>query len=259
MQLKLITRRLWPLALLTSLPFIAAAGALEEAIDTQVNTDQAAQQSQQRIDELADGTTDMVAEYREVLQQTQSLKAYNDQLETLVSSQRSELTSIAEQLKNIETTQRDIVPLMTQMIDVLEQFVALDLPFLQEERTNRIVALKTMMGRADVSLSEKYRRIMEAYQVETEYGRTIEAYQAELPTNGDKRTVDFLRIGRTSLYYLTLDGREAGIWDAASQSWQTLPDSYLQAVADGLKVARKQLPPDLLVLPVQTAAAGGGQ
>jgi hypothetical protein len=259
MQLKLITRRLWPLALLTSLPFIAAAGALEEAIDTQVNTDQAAQQSQQRIDELADGTTDMVAEYREVLQQTQSLKAYNDQLETLVSSQRSELTSIAEQLKNIETTQRDIVPLMTQMIDVLEQFVALDLPFLQEERTNRIVALKTMMGRADVSLSEKYRRIMEAYQVETEYGRTIEAYQAELPSNGDKRTVDFLRIGRTSLYYLTLDGREAGIWDAASQSWQTLPDSYLQAVADGLKVARKQLPPDLLVLPVQTAAAGGGQ
>lgn len=259
MQLKLITRRLWPLALLTSLPFIAVAGALEEAIDTQVNTDQAAQQSQQRIDELADGTTDMVAEYREVLQQTQSLKAYNDQLETLVSSQRSELTSIAEQLKNIETTQRDIVPLMTQMIDVLEQFVALDLPFLQEERTNRIVALKTMMGRADVSLSEKYRRIMEAYQVETEYGRTIEAYQAELPSNGDKRTVDFLRIGRTSLYYLTLDGREAGIWDAASQSWQTLPDSYLQAVADGLKVARKQLPPDLLVLPVQTAAAGGEQ
>jgi hypothetical protein len=259
MQLKLITRRLWPLALLTSLPFIAAAGALEEAIDTQVNTDQAAQQSQQRIDELADGTTDMVAEYREVLQQTQSLKAYNDQLQTLVNSQRSELTSIAEQLKNIETTQRDIVPLMTQMIDVLEQFVALDLPFLQEERTNRIVALKTMMGRADVSLSEKYRRIMEAYQVETEYGRTIEAYQAELPSNGDKRTVDFLRIGRTSLYYLTLDGREAGIWDAANQSWQTLPDSYLQAVADGLKVARKQLPPDLLVLPVQTAEAGGEQ
>lgn len=259
MQLKLITRRLCPVALLTALPLLATAGALEEAIDTQVNTDQAAQQSQQRIDNLADGTTDMVAEYREVLQQTQSLKAYNDQLETLVSSQRTELTSIAQQLKNIETTQRDIVPLMTQMITVLEQFVTLDLPFLQEERSNRIVALKTMMGRADVSLSEKYRRIMEAYQVETEYGRTIEAYQAGLPTNGDKRTVDFLRIGRTSLYYLTLDGREAGVWDADSQTWQTLPDSHLQAIADGLKVARKQLPPDLLVLPVKTAAAGGEQ
>jgi hypothetical protein len=116
-----------------------------------------------------------------------------------------------------------------------------------------------MMGRADVSLSEKYRRIMEAYQVETEYGRTIEAYQAGLPSDGDNRTVDFLRIGRTSLYYLTLDGREAGVWDSNHQSWQSLPDSYLQAVADGLKVARKQLPPDLLVLPVKTASAGGEQ
>ena len=259
MQLKLITRRIWPLALLTALPLVAVAGALEEAIDTQVNTDQAAQQSQQRIDSLADGTIDMVADYRDVLQQTQSLKAYNDQLETLVSSQRTELTAIAQQLKNIETTQRDIVPLMTQMITVLEQFVALDIPFLQEERTNRIVALKTMMGRADVSLSEKYRRIMEAYQVETEYGRTIEAYQAGLPSDGDNRTVDFLRIGRTSLYYLTLDGREAGVWDNNNQSWQPLPGSYLQAVADGLKVARKQLPPDLLVLPVKTASAAGGE
>lgn len=259
MQLKLITKRMWPIALLTALPLVAVAGALDEAIDTQVNTDKAAQQSQQRIDNLADETTDMVTEYRDVLQQTQSLKAYNDQLETLVSSQRSELTSIAQQLKNIETTQRDIVPLMTRMIDVLEQFVTLDVPFLQEERNNRIVALKTMMGRADVSLSEKYRRIMEAYQVETEYGRTIEAYQAGLPANGDKRTVDFLRIGRVSLYYLTLDGMEAGVWDADSQAWQTLPNRYLQAVADGLKVARKQLPPDLLVLPVKTAAAGGEQ
>lgn len=257
MQLKQTKKPTWPLALLAALPLVAGAGALDEAIDTQVNTDKAAQQSQQRIDNLADETTDMVAEYRDVLQQTQSLKAYNDQLQSLVSSQHDELNSIQQQLKNIETTQRDIVPLMTRMIDVLEQFVALDIPFLQEERHNRIVALKTMMGRADVTLSEKYRRIMEAYQVETEYGRTIEAYQADLPKDDDNRTVDFLRIGRTSLYYLTLDGTETGSWDVENQQWQPLPDKYLQAVADGLKVARKQLPPDLLVLPIKTA--GGEQ
>lgn len=257
MQPKQMIRRGWPLALLTALPLMAAAGALDEAIDTQVDTDIAAQESQEKIDDLADETTGMLTEYRDVLRQTQSLRAYNDQLEKLVYSQRSEVESIDLQLKNIETTQRDIVPLMTKMIEVLEQFVALDIPFLQEERNNRIVSLKTMMGRADVSLAEKYRRIMEAYQVETEYGRTIEAYQAALPQDGDKRTVDFLRIGRVSLYYLTLDGMEAGVWDADSQQWQTLSDDYLRAVADGLKVARKQLPPDLLVLPVKTS--GGEQ
>lgn len=253
MQSKQMIKRSWPVACLIALPLMAAAGALDEAIDTQVDTDIAAQESQEKIDNLADETTDMVAEYRDVLRQTQSLQAYNDQLEKLVDSQRSELESIGLQLRNIETTQRDIVPLMTKMIEVLEQFVALDIPFLQEERNNRIVALKTMMGRADVTLSEKYRRIMEAYQVETEYGRTIEAYQAELSGDGDSRTVDFLRIGRVSLYYLTLNGMEAGVWDAATQQWQPLSDDYLQPIADGLKVARKQLPPDLLVLPLKTS------
>ncbi len=257
MQLKQTIRRGWPLALMIALPLTAGAGALDEAIDTQVDTDIAAQESQEKIDNLADETTDMLAEYRDILRQTQSLKAYNDQLNQLVNSQRQELESIGLQLQNIETTQRDIVPLMTKMIEVLEQFVALDIPFLQQERNDRIVALKTMMGRADVSLSEKYRRIMEAYQVETEYGRTIEAYQADLDSNEDSRTVDFLRIGRVGLYYLTLDGREAGVWDTESGQWQTLPDSYLQPVSDGLKVARKQLPPDLMVLPLK--AKGGEQ
>lgn len=235
----------------------SAADKLEQAIDTQVNTDIAAKKSQQTIDTLDNQTHDMLSEYREVLRQTRSLKAYNDQLDNLVVSQQKELESIQLQLKNIETTQHDIVPLMLKMIEVLDQFVSLDIPFLPEERQNRIIALKTMMGRADVSLAEKYRRIMEAYQVETEYGRTIEAYQGKLDIEGDARTVDFLRIGRVSLYYLTLDGLETGIWDVASQQWQQLDDSYLQTVVDGLKVARKQLPPDLLVLPVKTS--GGEQ
>jgi hypothetical protein len=257
MQLKQIRKQGWYLALLLALPLVVNAGPLEEAIDNQVDTDTAAQKSQENIDRLADEASEMLTEYREVTRQTQSLRAYNDQLENLVGSQKTELESIGRQLRNIETTQRDIVPLMLKMIEVLEQFVALDIPFLQEERGNRIVALKTMMGRADVSLAEKYRRIMEAYQVETEYGRTIEAYQADLGDEQQGRTVDFLRIGRVSLYYLTLDGKEAGVWDSEMHQWQVLSDDYLQAIADGLKVARKQLPPDLLVLPVKTV--GGEQ
>jgi hypothetical protein len=103
-----------------------------------------------------------------------------------------------------------------------------------------------------VSLSEKYRRILEAYQVETEYGRTIEAYQAALINGDSGRTVDFLRIGRVGLYYLSLDGREAGMWDNKTKQWHVLPTDQNQAVSQGLKVALKQLPPNLLVLPMQT-------
>jgi len=228
------------------------AGSLDHAVDTQVNTDIAAQKSQHQVDLLADETTQMLAEYREVLSQTGSLRAYNDQLDTLVASQKKELDSIDQQLNNIETTQRDIVPLMIKMIEVMTQFVELDIPFLPEERQNRVVELQTLMSRADVSLAEKYRRILEAYQVETEYGRTIEAYQDELTISDATRTVDFLRIGRVSLYYLTLDGLEAGIWDTKTGQWQQLSKDYLQPISQGLKVALKQLPPDLLVLPIHT-------
>lgn len=239
--------------LLTAIPVtITNAGSLEHAIDSQVKSDIAAQQSQQQVDGLADETVQMLAEYREILRQTDSLRAYNDQLDKLVVSQQKELDSIELQLRNIETTRRDIVPLMVKMIAVMSDFVALDIPFLADERQTRLVELQTLMERADVTLAEKYRRILEAYQVETEYGRTIEAYQGELTVDSNTRTVDFLRIGRVSLYYLTLDGLEVGMWDQKASQWQQLDNQYLRAVSQGLKVARKELPPDLLILPVRT-------
>lgn len=238
--------------LLLSMPTLINAGSLEHAIETQVNTDLAAQQSQKQIDGLADERSQMLAEYREVVRQTDSLRAYNDQLDKLVVSQQAELDSINLQLRNIETTQQDIVPLMLKMIEVMATFVELDIPFLPEERAERVVQLQTLMSRADVTLAEKYRRILEAYQVETEYGRTIEAYQGDVTINETSRTVDFLRIGRVSLYYLTLDGLQAGIWDQQSRQWQVLTDEYRQPIEQGLKVALKQLPPDLLVLPIKT-------
>jgi hypothetical protein len=243
----------WFIALMMlALPVVVNANALEQAISTQVDADLAAQKSQQQVESLSDETQAMLYEYRDVLRQTESLKAYNDQLEKLVQSQNKELTSIDLQLRNIETTQRDIVPLMLKMIDVMAQFVELDLPFLPEERQTRIAQLQTLMERADVTISEKYRRILEAYQVETEYGRTIEAYQGELSGEEKTRTVDFLRIGRVSLYYLSLDGREVGMWNNKTHEWMVLDSAYRQSVEQAIKVARKQLPPDLLTLPVNT-------
>ena len=228
------------------------AGTFNDAVDAQVEIEQAAKRSQQKIDNLYDETASMVAEYRTTLQQTASLKAYNDQLDKLVASQQDELGSMTSQLDNIQTTQRDIVPLMLKMIDVLAQFVELDTPFLPDERQSRVVALQALMDRADVSVAEKYRRILEAYLVETEYGRTIESYKGELGEAAEARTVDFLRIGRVSLYYVTLDGVETGYWDQEAKQWHRLDDSYRESLAQAIKVAKKQLPPDLLVLPVTT-------
>ena len=73
---------------------------------------------------------------------------------------------------------------MLEMIDTLGQIVEADIPFRIHERRARVVRLRDMMDQAEVTASEKYRRVMEAYQGELEFGRTTEAYSDTLPTTG---------------------------------------------------------------------------
>jgi chromosome segregation ATPase len=227
------------------------AAPLESAIDTQAETERTAAKSQRKVDALSEETAELLAEYRQVTVQLDSLRTYNRQLEKLLRSQKEEFASLQRQLEGIDVTQREIVPLMLRMVEALKQFVALDLPFLPEERQARIEQLKALMDRADVSLAEKYRRLIEAYQIEVEYGRTIEAYRGKLETKEKPRTVDFLRIGRTALFFHSLDGKTCGHWDVEKQRWVSLPDRYRAAITKGLRIAHKQSPPDLLILPLR--------
>ena len=65
--------------------------------------------------------------------------------------------------------------------------------------------------------------------------------------------VDFLRVGRVLLAYQTQDRARTGFWNKQSRQWEPLPDSYRNAVTQGLRIARKQAAPDLLRLPVPAA------
>lgn len=223
---------------------------VKTTINEQSATENSSRAAQQKINELDDKTRDAVSEYRSALQEIDSLKRYNEQLDLQVQSQQEEMVSIQQQIVQIERTSREITPLLVKMVETLANFVTLDVPFLPDERKTRVAQLKEMLTRADVTLSEKYRRTMEAWQVEVEYGRTIEAYQGKI---GEK-TVDFLRLGRIALLYQGLDGDETGYWDATKKDWVEDSD-YRHYVKDGLKVARKQGAPDLLIGPVPAPKA----
>jgi hypothetical protein len=229
-----------------------APDKVQSVVGEQKGIDQAAAQSQQRINQLDDEAQRMVGQYRQVVAETESIKAYNQQLALQVKSQVEEMDSMTKQLAEIERTSREVLPMMQKMVDTLEQFVNLDLPFLPEERKGRVAGLKEMMGRADVTISEKYRRITEAYSIEMEYGRTIEAYEGKLGEGDTAKTVEFLRAGRISLLYQTLDGKETGYWDMDQKKWVE-DDDYRDAVKKGLRVAKKQGAPDLLIVPVHAA------
>ena len=230
----------------------AASDSLNKSISIQTDMDNAARTSQKKINGIADQSQQMLEEYRFVLRKTESLKIYNDHLEKLIAAQDDEIVSISKQIDDIEVTNREIVPLMLKMLQTLKRFIELDIPFLAEERRNRVDSLTDMMNRADVTTSDKFRRIMEAYQIETEYGRTIEAYKGQLDSAENKRSVDFLRVGRLALFYQTLDTRESGIWKQDTNSWEILPDKYRLSIKEGIRIARKQAAPALLILPVNT-------
>jgi hypothetical protein len=214
--------------------------------------------SQKRIDEISDETETLFARYSNTLRQIDSIRVYNNQLHELITSQEAELGSLRDQLDRVEVVGRSVTPLMLRMIDALDALVELDLPYLIEERSERIAELRKLMGRADVTSAEKYRRIMEAYQTENEYGRTIEAYRSTIRRGDRDVKVDFLRFGRIALVYQTLDGMEAGVWNQAKRSWEPLDASYRTAIREGLRIARKQAAPDLIRLPLPVPQRGQG-
>lgn len=239
-------------ALLTS--FAVSAATATQTVDTQTATDQAAKASQQKIDHYADSAENALAQYKSALRQLDSLTTYNQQVAKMVESQSSELASMERQIAQIDQTSTEVVPLMLKMIDALEQFVALDLPFQKSEREERVTALTDLMNRADVTISEKYRKILEAYQIEEGFSRSIEAYKASLQQqDGSEKTYEFLRVGRIALLYQSPDGQETGMWNKKSRQWEALPQEYRSAVEQGLRIAKKQAPPALIKLPVQTA------
>lgn len=231
-----------------SLSNVQAQALLNETVGTEgrINTDAAT--SQRRVSQLAQQTADLLAEYRAVVRETESLKIYNDQLQKVVTDQRAEVVSINNQLEGLESTNRGVVPLMLEMIDTLEQVVEADMPFRLDERRKRVQGMRDMMDQADVTTSEKYRRIMEAYQGELEYGRTTEAYSEALPTTG--QTVEFLRIGRTLLVYQTSDQETTGWFNPSTRTFEELPDRYRLEVKEGLSIARNEKAPNLVTLPV---------
>lgn len=248
------------------LPQIAAASALVLAVMTagaqqqgqetlnrasqqQQQANQQSAQQQERIEEVFDQELDLADEYAALLSEAESLEEYNAELRKQVEEQRAQVRSLQDQLDEIETTNRTISPLMTQMVAALERFIALDVPFLKAERVARVENLRAVLGRADVPISEKYRLILEAYQFELEYGNTFDSYDGTLGEGADARTVVFVRLGRVSLMYQTLDGSETGYWDANAGRF-VQDNSYAEAVAHALSVARKEGAPELLNVPV---------
>jgi len=219
---------------------------------------EASQASQAKVDKVADETRNLLTEYKTVMKQVDGLKVYNTRLEKQIANQQKRMGVIDRSIDEVTVIQRQITPLVIRMIDGLERFVALDKPFHQQERSDRIAFLRANLDRADVTTAEKFRQVLEAYKIENEYGRKIDTYQDSINIDGTEREVNILRVGRVALLFQTIDLAVSGYYDGDGESgkWAVLDsDEYSSAIKNGIRMANKQASIDLLTLPIAAPEA----
>ncbi|WP_406611167.1 DUF3450 domain-containing protein [Agarivorans sp. JK6] len=240
-------------SLMTSISFGSQAEQLDQARKIEGEIVDQAKHSQQRIDQSSDQALALASEIQALEREVSQLKVYKNHLSRLVESQQSEQHSIQEQLNEIGSTRLGVVPLMYQMLEGLAQLHEQDLPIRSEVRQQRLAKLNTLMSQADVSDSEKYRRILEAYQIELDYGLKLGSYEAQIELDG-LRQVELLNLGRVSLVARSLDHQQYWAWHQNSQQWQVIESKQHSNVGLAFDVANKVAAPSLLVLPLALSA-----
>ena len=248
------------LAGLATLAIASTGSVFAQSVDQVLQADQRrltlAQQSQERINNIVQGTRSLEDQYRAINKEIDGLRVYNRLMGAQTDGQQATLEDIALSMDQVDVINRQIFPLMTRMIDGLEQSIALDVPFLIQERNDRVANLHEIMVRSDVSVAEKFRKVMEAYQIENDYGSSSETYEETLTFGDDTRSYNILRIGRVGLYFQSDDAKITGRWDNTAREW-VRDDSARNDIRKGLRMAKQLIAPEIIVIPVNAATSAG--
>lgn len=231
--------------LLAGLVLVAAPGLILAQDEQEDAAEDQAEQAEQAEE------ADPVEQYDQLLRQIDALEVYNALLQRQIDDQEQQITNIQNASEGVPALERQIPPLLTRMVDGLEEFVSLDLPFYEDERTERVAELQDMLDDSSVNVAQKMRRVLEAYQIEVEYGRENEAYTGQLELESGIRQVSFLKLGRAALYYQTTDeAGSSGIWDPEAGEWISLGGASRNSIRQALRMARAQVAPELVLLPL---------
>jgi hypothetical protein len=227
------------------------ANSLEAVLKVGQDRHTAAKQSQVKVDRLADETRDLLTDYKTVMKEVDGLRVYNDRLERTLQKQEQRLANLEKSISEVTVIQRQVDPLLVKMMDGLEQFITLDIPFDHDRRMDNLEILRNSMERSDLTTAEKFRQVLEAYKIENEYGRMLSTAETTIEIDGVERNVTTLQVGRVALVYQTADKTMTGMWNQNSRQWEALDDGeYQSAVDKAIKIAKKEAVYDLLKLPV---------
>ena len=239
--------KIFHLVMIFSVSGLMSSSDMESVLEIGRDNQILSAQSQDKIDLTERQTDKIVNEWKAVSKQVEGLKLYNEQKRIQIKAQLELMDKLDEQLVQVVVMQRQIPPLAQRMLESLESFINLDTPFMIEERTNRRDLVRSSLAKPKVTASEQVRQVLEAYNIEAEYGRKIDTYESTLT---DGTVVNILVVGRIGMFYQTKDEQSSGRWDNDTNSWDELPGSYRKPIGDGIRMAKKLAPTDMLMMPV---------
>lgn len=210
-----------------------------------------AQKSQARVDKIVDSSQARLVEYRTLLKQVDGLKVYNNQLSTQIDSQLALIEKFENSTAQVALIERQMLPLIMKMVESLGEFVDIDLPFHEQERAERILFLEENIEKSEVDISEKFRQVLEVYQIENEYGRKMDSYSQIITINGQEHDVNVLRVGRIAMVAQTKDTKLSAVFDKTTKTWVELDNgTYRNSIKNGIKMANKQASIGVITLPI---------
>jgi len=208
------------------------------------------QQTQKKEDAWAGKKAELMARYRSLKAEQEHLEKVRLKNERALSAQKARVAELERKIRESARIREELQSYLESVVTQLDEFIKKDLPFLLKERSTRLASINETLALPDKPAAEKYRRVMEALQVETEYGRTVEVYQDTIELNGQSVLVDILRLGRLSLFCQTPDGRVIGHYDRAAKRWVPLPSTYRREINRAMEMARRERTIDLVKLPI---------
>ncbi|MBQ9106048.1 MAG: DUF3450 domain-containing protein [Mailhella sp.] len=208
---------------------------------------------QRKIDEWHVQRDDMLEDIRMLKLETQWLELQEKKLRRYVENNQRKIHELEEAQGRYALIAMDLENNLLDQLAELKSIVAADLPFLAEERANRLRFLEETMDDHSLSIGEKYRRFAEALNAEAEYGKKLE--MSSLSAQLDGRTTDLIVInaGRVGYYCLTADRKRAGTWSKTSGGFVSGDEAMLDAVRRLEEMASTKHYHDLVSLPLPVA------
>lgn len=214
------------------------------------------QKSQKEQDQWDQERTQLLRAYEQLQQENETLLSDNKDLTSKKISLQALALTLSKQKQASARLQKELFPFIEDLYARLDRLISNDPPFLKEERRNRLKILEKTLHDPEISIAEKYRTVMEAVFIEAEYGATIEVYQDKITMGTEVVLGNIFRLGRVSLFFLTLDQKAAAYYNVSQKRWQPLPEDNLMAIRSAVEIGQKHRSVELLSLPLGKLSVG---